>query len=77
MENVPCETQPAIKNLDTPAGSPPTPVAASKSAASTALASSVSRIFDAELNQILKNQHSKLRVVGTPATSSKSSGSKP
>jgi virulence factor Mce-like protein len=71
MENVPCETQPAIKTLsDAQTGAPPPTMSANHSAATTALASAVSKVFDAELNQLLKNQHSKLRVSGTPASSS-------
>jgi virulence factor Mce-like protein len=68
-EHVPCETQQAIKTLnDDNAGGPPTTLSTNASPASSALASSVGKVFDSELNKMLLNEHSGLHVANTPTS---------
>ena len=68
-ENVPCETQPAIKSLQAPTGVPPSTTPTSNNAASSLLYSSVTKIFYAELDKLLKLEGSNLRVLsGQTAT---------
>ncbi len=68
-EHVPCETQQAIKTLndDNNSGAP-NPMSTSASPASSALASSVNKVFDAELAKVLQSQHSGLHIAGTPTS---------
>ena len=73
-EHVPCETQPAIKTLDTPSGAGPTPTkAGANTPATQALTKSIQTVFSAELDKVLKLEGSNLRVAGTNSSLSSSS----
>jgi phospholipid/cholesterol/gamma-HCH transport system substrate-binding protein len=70
MESVPCETQPAITDLSSPAGPPPTQIAtdlASPAAAARAQGAGQSAI--SYLGSVLKQQGMSLKVVGQLPTS--------
>jgi virulence factor Mce-like protein len=74
-ENVPCETQQAIKTLNNDQSSgPPSQTQAQNTPATTALAAAVNKVFTAELNKVLNlNGGRKLHVASAPASSSTSS----
>jgi hypothetical protein len=74
-ENVPCETQQAIKTLNNDQSSgPPSQTQAPNTPATTALALAVNKVFTAELNKVLNlNGGRKLHVASAPASSSTSS----
>ncbi len=75
-EKVPCETQQAIKTLDTPTGLGPSEESTASTPATKALSSSVQTVFSYELDKVLKLEGSKLRVAGTQSSDppKKSSG---
>jgi hypothetical protein len=65
-ENVPCETQPAIKTLNNAGqGPPPKQMATPSTPATRALSRSIATIFNYELDQQFHEEGSNLRVAGT------------
>jgi phospholipid/cholesterol/gamma-HCH transport system substrate-binding protein len=67
--NVPCETQAPISTLNTPMGAPPTQLSPSTSGgALKALESSAQEVLGGQLDNILKQTGSKLRVKGAVAS---------
>jgi phospholipid/cholesterol/gamma-HCH transport system substrate-binding protein len=64
-ERVPCETQPAIKTLNTPSALGPQPTPTASTPATKAFGRSITTVFNYELDRLLAQQGSNLRVAGT------------
>ncbi len=81
QENVPCETQQPIANLDAPEGAPPTQISTGSGTtgilglAENALNSSTKQVMGAELVQMLKSQGHNVHLASSSTTSSSGSGS--